>query len=144
MISPTPYTTPNCPSAKDPVNLKSATDFSTFVVNSGVFISRVSNRMSKHTSADTPSPSLLTVIWRKWSRRLFRLFVTKIWQLTSQTKTGYMAFVCVRELLRSDSYCRAYGDYMRRGLDCQLDLLDHTQLHSSWLHLTVHCKTHAH
>jgi hypothetical protein len=22
-------------------------------------------------------------------------------------------------------YCRAYGDYIRRGLDCQLDLLDH-------------------
>jgi hypothetical protein len=23
------------------------------------------------------------------------------------------------------TYCRAYGNYIRRGLDCQLDLLDH-------------------
>jgi hypothetical protein len=27
-------------------------------------------------------------------------------------------------------YCRAYGDYMRRGLDCQLDLLDLNTVHS--------------
>jgi hypothetical protein len=33
---------------------------------------------------------------------------------------------------------------IRRGLDWQLDLLDWTQLHNSWLHLTVHCKTHTH
>jgi hypothetical protein len=41
-------------------------------------------------------------------------------------------------------YCRVCGDFMRQGLDWQLDLLDWTQLHNSWLHLTVHCKTHAH
>jgi hypothetical protein len=28
-------------------------------------------------------------------------------------------------------YCRAYGDYIRRVLDWQLDLLDHNQLHNS-------------
>jgi hypothetical protein len=29
---------------------------------------------------------------------------------------------------RNYTYCRAYGYCMRRGLDCQVDLLDHTQL----------------
>jgi hypothetical protein len=44
----------------------------------------------------------------------------------------------------TDIYCRAYGNFMRRGLDWQLDLLDSTQIHNSWLHRTVHCKTHTH
>jgi hypothetical protein len=46
--------------------------------------------------------------------------------------------------IRWEIYCRACGDYIRGGLDCQLDLLGSTQLHNSWLHLTGHCKTHTH
>jgi hypothetical protein len=37
-------------------------------------------------------------------------------------------------------YCRAHGDYIRRGLDCQLDLLDHksvTHLQPSLLQLQL-------
>jgi hypothetical protein len=47
---------------------------------------------------------------------------------------------CDRKFL----YCRAYGDYMRRSLDWQLDLLGSTQLHNLWLLLTVNFKTHTH
>jgi hypothetical protein len=61
--------------------------------------------------------------------------------------SGFM-FVPVSVLLpiptALKTYCHAYGDYIRRGLDWQLDLLDWTQLHNSWLHLTVHCNTHTH
>jgi hypothetical protein len=42
-----------------------------------------------------------------------------------------MLNVCVKKFKNCTVhilYCRAYGNYMRRGLDCQLDLLDHTQL----------------
>jgi hypothetical protein len=36
-------------------------------------------------------------------------------------------------------YCLAYGDYIRRGLDCQLDLLDPNTVHSVTAY--THCNS---
>jgi hypothetical protein len=49
-------------------------------------------------------------------------------------------------MLTSVKYCRAYGDYIRRGLDCQLDLLNYksvTHLQPSPLQLQLTLTTPA-
>jgi hypothetical protein len=49
-------------------------------------------------------------------------------EIWTQQETSQCLWVCAQifqETYASILYCRAYGDYIRRGLDCQLDLLDY-------------------